>query len=217
MRSEIKRGRGRATQRNSTRSRLKGNHQRLSDQNRTEQRGRRNKRSLTVLFLLLLVWSICLGWGLSLAVGATVKPDLVAQTTPVEPTTTDPVPARYQLGKELYLENCASCHVPLPPEVLPSETWRRLLLEPEQHYGTQLQTVIGPSLVVMWDYLQTFSRPEVKDKRVPYRVSESRFFKALHPRVKLPQPLKPTSCVSCHPGSAEYNYRRLTPEWENSQ
>jgi hypothetical protein len=203
VRSEIRRGkRGQSAQRNSTRLRHKG---------------KRPKRSLAVLFLLLLVWSICLGWGLSLAVSATVKPDLVAQATSTESGTVDPVPERYKLGKELYLENCASCHVALPPEVLPSETWRRVLLEPEQHYGTQVQQPIGPSLLIMWDYLRTFSRPEEKGKPLPYRVSESRFFKALHPRVKLPETVKPNSCVSCHPGVTQYNYRRLTPEWENSQ
>lgn len=96
------------------------------------------------------------------------------------------------------------------------ETWRRLLLEPEEHYGQKLQPLIGPSLLMMWNYLQTFSRPPAAKEPIPYRVSESRFFKALHPKVKFPQPVKVGSCVSCHPGAAQYNYRSLTPEWENS-
>ncbi len=179
-------------------------------------RGKRPKRSLAVLFLLLLVWSICLGWGLSLIGGATVKPAIVAQSTPAESATVEEIPARYKLGKELYLENCASCHVALPPEVLPSETWRRLLLEPEQHYGQQLKPLIGPTLLVMWEYLRTFSRPQAQKEQVPYRVSESRFFKALHPRVKFTEKVSIGSCVSCHPGAAQFNYRSLTPEWENS-
>ncbi len=182
-------------------------------------------RSPWILLLLLLAWSICLGWGIaialgtpekSLALGVPVQPDLVAQATPEETGTVDPVTPRYQLGQELYLENCASCHIGLPPEVLPSETWRRLLLEPEQHYGQQLKPMIGPSLRLVWDYLQTYSRPEQAKNSTPYRISESRYFKALHPRVKLPQPLNPGSCVTCHPGVSQYNYRRLTPEWENS-
>jgi hypothetical protein len=153
---------------------------------------------------------------MAIALGATVEPDNIAQAIPAVPGTVDPVSARYQLGKELYLENCASCHIALPPEVLPTETWRRLLLEPEQHYGQQLQPMIGPSLLVMWDYLKTYSRPATAEEATPYRISQSRFFKALHPRVDLPQPLKSTSCVSCHPGVPQFNYRSLTPEWENS-
>jgi hypothetical protein len=99
---------------------------------------------------------------------------------------------------------------------MPTETWRRLLLEPEQHYGKQLQQMIGPSLLIVWEYLQTFSRPQTTKEPTPYRVSQSRYFKALHPRVKLPQTVNPGSCVSCHPGAAQYNYRSLTPELENS-
>ena len=201
------------------RSRIQGRGGRLPQgkrQKRTEERVRRRKRSPAVLLLLLLVWSICLGWGLSLIAGATVKPDSIAQTTSTAPGTVDLVPERFNLGKELYLKNCASCHVALPPEVLPTESWRRLLLEPEQHYGQQLEPIIGPSRRLIWDYLQTFSRPEMAGKPTPYRVSESRFFKALHPQVKLPESVKPGSCVSCHPGVAQYNYRRLSPEWANS-
>lgn len=201
MRSKIKRRqRGRLS---------KGQQQRLP-------KGKRPTRSLAVLFLLLLVWSICLGWGLSLIGGATVKPDIVAQATPAESGTVEEIPARYKLGKELYLENCASCHVALPPEVLPTETWRRLLLEPEQHYGQQLKPLIGPTLLVMWEYLQTFSRSQAQKEQLPYRVSESRFFKALHPRVKFTEKVSLGSCVSCHPGVGQSNYRSLTPEWENS-
>jgi hypothetical protein len=188
-------------------------------------KGRRPNRSPAVLLLLLLVWSICLGWGIAIALGSpvrpdilgsTVKPDIVAQATPTATGTVDAVPARYQLGKELYIENCASCHVALPPEVLPTETWRRLLLEPQEHYGQKLEPMIGPSLLVMWDYMRAFSRPQLTKEAVPYRVSESRFFKALHPRVKFPQPVKIGSCVTCHPGASQFNYRSLTSEWENS-
>ncbi|HEY9651376.1 MAG TPA: cytochrome C [Coleofasciculaceae cyanobacterium] len=180
---------------------------------------RRRKPSIAVLLLLLLVWSICLGWGMAIALSnsalsATVNPNLVAQNTPAETGTVDVVPARYQLGKELYLENCGSCHVALPPEVMPTETWRRLLLEPQQHYGQQLPPLIGPVVLVMWDYLRTFSRSHVDNELIPYRVAESRYFKALHPQVDLPKPVRPGTCAICHPGATDYNYRRLTPEWE---
>lgn len=195
---------------------------------KSQPKGYKRGRSPVVLLFLLLVWSISLGWGMAIAFGSPQKvsaqiapgipaqPDLIAQGTAEQTGTVDPITPRYQLGKELYLENCASCHVPLPPEVLPSETWRRLLLEPEQHFGQQLKPLIGPVLITMWDYIRAYSRPEEAKKPLPYRISESPYFKALHPRVKFSQTVKPASCVICHPGAAQYNYRRLTPEWENS-
>jgi hypothetical protein len=202
---------------------------------KSKPKGYKRGRSPVVLLFLLLVWSISLGWGMAIAfgipqgvsaqippppahstLGIPAQPELIAQGTAEQTGTVDPVTPRYQLGKELYLENCASCHVPLPPEVLPSETWRRLLLEPEQHFGQQLKPLIGPVLITMWDYIRAYSRPEEAKKPLPYRISESPYFKALHPRVKFSQTVKPASCVICHPGAAQYNYRRLTPEWENS-
>ena len=128
----------------------------------SQPKGHQRGRSFVVLLLLLLVWSISLGWGMAIAFGSSqgamaqsappqaestqrilAQPTLIAQGTTEETGTVDPITPRYQLGKELYLENCASCHVPLPPEVLPSETWRRLLLEPEQHFGQQLKPLIS--------------------------------------------------------------------------
>ena len=170
----------------------------------------RRKGSPAVLMLILLVWSICLGWGLSLVLSVS------AQTTTPTTGTVDAIPAKFALGKELYLENCATCHIGIAPEVMPSETWRRLLMEPEQHYGVKLEPLVGPSQLVMWDYLRTFSRPHQDKEAIPYRVAESRYFKALHPRVKFPQPAKIGSCVTCHPGVGQFNYRTLTQEWENS-
>lgn len=154
-----------------------------------------------------------MGWGLALVTNA--QPPAQSSTSNVSGTV-DLVPARYQLGQELYLENCATCHIALPPAVLPVQTWQRLLQDP-QHYGAQLPLLTDPGRLLVWNYIQTFSRSQAKEEDIPYRVKDSRYFKALHPKVKLPRPLEISSCVTCHPSAAQYNFRRLTPEWQNSQ
>jgi hypothetical protein len=160
------------------------------------------RRSPTILFLLLLLWSLTLGWG-------------IAQAT--EPTrgTVDRVEPRYELGQELYLENCATCHVGVPPGVMPTETWRQILQDP-QHYGIQLPLLVDPPRLLVWDYLRQYSRPEAEGEQIPFRVENSRYFKALHPRVELPQSIRLGSCISCHPGAEQFNFRSLTPEWEDA-
>lgn len=193
------------------------------------------KRSPLVLLLLLLLWSICLGCGLGLAMDVTNNPSLsprskgetrgfeaagkLSQATTITPGTpegtVDPVPSRYRLGQEVYRESCGTCHIALPPAVLPDETWRNLLQD-EQHYGERLPTLSGPSALVVWEYIQAFSRPPASGEPIPYRLSESRYFKALHPRVNLPRNIKIASCVTCHPSATQFNFRKLTPEWENS-
>lgn len=199
-------------------------------QNPTRSVLRQHKSKIPLLLLLLFVWSIILGWGLASAMSvphttyisepasSELIENVLAQNSNVTKNsigTVDPVSSRYQLGQELYLENCSSCHMALPPEVFPSETWRQLLQDGE-HYGTQVPKIIGPTLLLMWDYLRTYSRSPIEKEQLPYRLSESRYFKALHPRVDLPRTIKIDSCVSCHPSAAGFNFRSLSAQWENS-
>ncbi|MGQ4648950.1 diheme cytochrome C [Lyngbya aestuarii] len=177
-------------------------------------KGHRQRRSPVVLLLVLVFWSILLGWGIELALGATSRPQIVAQATPTG--TVDPVPARYQLGKELYLENCGTCHAALPPEVMPSDTWRQLLLNLNEHYGSRVEPIIAPSVLLIWNYVRDFSRPLGEEESTPYHLTQSRYFQALHPQVEFAETVRPASCVSCHPGAAQYDYRTLAPEWSNS-
>jgi len=151
-----------------------------------------------------------MGWGLALVTNA--QPPVQSEANAIG--TIDPVPQRYQLGEQLYLENCASCHIALPPAVMPTQTWQKLLQD-SQHYGAQLPLLVDPPRLLVWNYLRAFSRPQSTDEDTPYRVKDSRYFKALHPKVKLPRPLEISSCVTCHPSAAQYNFRRLTPEWRS--
>lgn len=167
------------------------------------------KRSRLLLLLFIGAWSIALGWGMALALH---PPTVVSQapSTPASPSNA------LRLGKKIYLENCSSCHIPIPPEVLPTERWKEILEKPQRHYGTQLPRMISPLVVAMWEYLRTFSRPLPPEAIVPEYVYQSRYFKALHPRVELPPAASHLTCTSCHLRAKELDYRRLTPQWENA-
>lgn len=191
------------------------------------------RRSPLVLILLLLLWSLILGWGLAQASSPTPSSspfEGIAQTSPIQPNpaqpspapvssttvgTVDVVPRKLQLSQEIYLENCATCHVGVPPEVFPTETWRRLLQDP-QHYGQQLRPLIDPPRLLVWNYLRAFSRPQLQDEEIPYRMADSRSFKILHPKVKFAERPNLGSCITCHTAAAQFNYRTLSPVWENA-
>jgi hypothetical protein len=173
-----------------------------------QSRNRKLKQKPIGLLLVILAWSLAMGWLLALASHASSATSQVG--------TIDVVPAQYQLGQEVYIENCSTCHIALPPAVLPTQTWKNLL-EDTQHYGIQLKPLIDPPRILVWRYITAFSRVQLQDEQTPYRVNSSRYFKALHPKVKLPKPVEIGSCVTCHPSAADFNFRRLTPEWENSQ
>jgi len=214
---------------------------RISSKKYQWQRG----RSPVVVLLLLIVSSLILGWGMALAIGTpNLTKELVSsqwQETPAfevantsfgppVPTsaiaynenplilaqqTLDPVPQSYELGQELYLKNCATCHIAVPPAVLPTETWRDLLQD-QQHYGVQVPRLMSPSILIVWNYLRAFSRSKLPDEASPYRVRDSRYFKALHPRVKSSEPIQLSTCISCHSSANEFNFRKLSPQWQNS-
>lgn len=160
------------------------------------------RRQRFFLLALVLLWSVVLGWGLARAADVPVG-------------TVDVIPVNQQLGQQLYLENCATCHIGIPPAVLPDETWRQLIQDP-QHYGQTITPLVDPSRLLVWTYLRDYSRSIEDNEPVPYRVSDSRYFKALHPKVNLPQPARLGTCISCHPGVGQYDFRSLTPQWQNA-
>lgn len=130
--------------------------------------------------------------------------------------TVDLVPPRYQLGQEIYLKNCGTCHIALPPQAMPTQTWQQLLQDSE-HYGVKITLLKDPNRLILWNYLQIFSRPLDREEPIPYRLAQSRYFKALHPLVKLPRPLNPVSCATCHPQADSFNFRSLAPNWEGDR
>lgn len=173
---------------------------------------------------LWVVLGLSMGWGLATLSDASFSDAVLldpvlpvaAETEPQSQppyTTVDFVPERYQLGQKLYLKNCATCHIAVPPQVLPSETWRNLIQD-QSHYGTELEPLREPSRSLIWSYLRYASRQKSnREERTPYRVDKSQYFRALHPRVELPRPTSLDTCLSCHPAAPNFNFRQLVPDW----
>lgn len=184
--------------------------------------GRSRRRVSWRSWAVVLVSCVLLGWGLARsltldgAIAAPLPPAPPAQLPPADPNgNVDVLLPRLAVGEDLYRNTCGTCHVALPPAVLPSPTWRELIQSPE-HYGVTITPESGPNLVLLWAYLSEYSRVLPDAETVPYRLARSRYFRALHPRVDLPQPLRLDSCQTCHPRAPFYNFRTLAPEWEDA-
>lgn len=121
-----------------------------------------------------------------------------------------------EIGEEIYLENCSECHIPLPPSILPTESWREILENPDNHYGLQLKNINRLTQVLMWRYFQSNSRRLNFEEAIPSLVSQSRYFKAFHPKVEFSKDVTHQTCIVCHPNAKDFDYLTLTPEWENS-
>lgn len=121
--------------------------------------------------------------------------------------TIDLIPKNYEQGLQVYFANCSTCHIALPAELLPRQSWQILLENLNQHYGATLPVISSVEVRLIWNYLGTFSRLAATEDRLPVFARESRFFRALHPQVRFPEPAKITTCISCHPSAQEFNFR----------
>jgi hypothetical protein len=182
--------------------------------------GALRSRRWVALLALALAWS-AIGGGLlarlaAAPLPASPIPNLTTPTLTTPYVTTDAVADRYQLGQQLYFENCATCHIGLPPAVMPTETWRDILRD-RSHYGATLPLLPDATRKVMGQYLQVFSRVKSpQEEQIPYRLAQSLYFKALHPGVTFAkssdkQGIKPglNSCEVCHPASRQFNFRQI--------
>lgn len=164
---------------------------------------KKTKSSVSLLLVLFLftIWSVILGGSLAMAFNKSNSPSPLKSV--------DPVTEPYQVGQELYLENCSGCHIPLPPAVLPRETWKTILENPLDHYGEQVDSLVRLTQVLIWNYVSAYSRNLEKEEPKPEFIAQSRYFKALHPKVNLPNPTTHRSCVACHPNALNFDYRTI--------
>ena len=161
----------------------------------------RQRRFLGLILVLIIAWSLVLGGAIAIA--------LNPRSSTSDLKSVDPGIGKYKVGEELYLENCSGCHIPIPPAVLPSETWEKILENPDNHYGVKVEGLIRLTQVLIWEYVSRYSRPLSKNEGRPNYISQSRYFKALHPKVALPDPTTHRSCVECHPNAIKFDYRTL--------
>ncbi len=186
---------------------------------RLPQVRRKSRQSVWTLVLLVLGFSSLCGWTLTLSqnsVSEAAQPATVlAQAATPAIGTVDAIPTSLQLAQETYLARCATCHIGIPPEVLPSESWKNIL-EDDNHYGVPWTPMRNPDLALAWKYARTLSRPNNPTEDPPYRVARSQYFKILHPKVKFTEPVKIGTCISCHPSVSSFNFRDLTPQWKDA-
>lgn len=159
--------------------------------------------------LLPLIGLACVLLGIGLA--------QIRQPAIANPTTgtVDPVPERLQLGQQLYLQTCSTCHIAVPPAVLPVQSWAEIFQTP-RHYGTQIELPRDPTRLLIWNYVRTFARGVAPNEQPPLQLERSRFFRALHPKVDFADPISVGSCISCHPSATDFNFRQLAAEWETA-
>ncbi len=155
-------------------------------------------------FLVIFIIITC-----SLILSSQLAIALNKRDSPVLLTQVDTVTDNFKVGEEMYLETCAKCHIAIPPAVLPVETWKKILEKPLDHYGVSVEGMNRLTQVLIWNYVSNYSRNLIKDEIQPEFIAQSRYFKALHPKVELPNPVTHRSCIVCHVNANKFDYRTI--------
>ncbi len=168
------------------------------------------------LFVGFLAFSLSILLGIGIAAAADTRTvsqadNAAVTTTPASYGMVDPIDPRLEASYRVYLNECATCHVALPPAVLPTQTWQTLIIDPA-HYGLTLTDITSFEKQLIINYLQAYSRSHPSRDPLPFRLADSDYFRALHPNVTLPQPLNLRTCASCHLLATTQNYRDIAPD-----
>ncbi|EDX87504.1 hypothetical protein S7335_5214 [Synechococcus sp. PCC 7335] len=166
--------------------------------------------SMLIASFLAFAISVLLGSGMATAIdtGRAASTTNTLTTANTSYGMVDPINSRLEASYRIYLNECATCHVALPPAVLPTQTWQHLVVDSE-HYGLTLSDITAFEKQLIINYLQAYSRPHKSSAPTPFRLFNSDYFQALHPQVNLPQPLNLLTCTSCHLSATTQNYRDI--------
>jgi Dihaem cytochrome c len=112
-----------------------------------------------------------------------------------------------------YVEECGSCHVPYPAELLEGASWRALLGALGEHFDADA-TVDDAELKPITRYLEKNARrPAGPTAGAPLlRLTKSPWFRRMHQDInsgEWPKVKTLSNCGACHPGAQQGRYIEL--------
>lgn len=118
-----------------------------------------------------------------------------------------------------YKEECGSCHVPYPPQLLPADSWRSLMGGLDKHFGSNatLEASVAKEITqfLVANAGRSGQSPSAGAKGPTLRITETAWFKREHrdghdglsASVWQSAAVKaPANCAACHREAGEGNY-----------
>ncbi|NMM37000.1 MAG: cytochrome C [Glaciimonas sp.] len=111
-----------------------------------------------------------------------------------------------------YTAECASCHIPYAPGLLPSKSWLGIMHSLDKHYGTDA-SIDAQSVTEISAWLDKYSSGSRKFSEVSpdYRISSSAWFARKHREVRKDVWLRTAiksraNCSACHKQAAQGDF-----------
>ena len=105
---------------------------------------------------------------------------------------------------ERWKAECGSCHVAYPPQLLPAQSWQRLMSGLERHFGADA-SLDAAAAAEIGDFLRRHSGTgkRIRGASESLRITQSAWFVREHRKVS---PKNAASCESCHAHAAQGDF-----------
>lgn len=100
---------------------------------------------------------------------------------------------------ERWKAECGSCHLAYPPQLLPAQSWQRLMSGLERHFGADASLDAATAAEIS-AFLEKHAGRRADET---LRISETRWFVRKHRKVS---PQNAASCESCHSHAAQGDF-----------
>lgn len=112
----------------------------------------------------------------------------------------------------VYTQECGSCHLEFPPNLLPKASWQRMMKGLHNHYGSDASLDAATQKQID-TWLQTFGGQGKRAREEPPqdRITRSAWFERKHREVsaatfKRAAIKSPANCTACHQDAAEGDF-----------
>lgn len=120
----------------------------------------------------------------------------------------------FDLANPVYREECGSCHLAYPPQLLPKASWQAIIGGLDQHFGTDASLDAG-TVNAIQSYLEANASRRAAGTKPPLRITESAWFKREHDEVPAAKwssaaVSSPANCGACHTKAEQGDYSERT-------
>ncbi len=113
-----------------------------------------------------------------------------------------------------FQQECASCHTPYAPGLLPAASWQRIMGKLGQHFGTDASLDAASTREIgQWLQANAGSYRRVSEAPPQDRITQSAWFLRKHREGEVPAGVwkrpavgSPANCAACHANAAQGNF-----------
>lgn len=99
-------------------------------------------------------------------------------------------------------EECSSCHIAYPPQLLTADNWKRMMSSLDKHFGENAELDAADNKIIS-TFLKRYAGNGARHKAKTLRISDTPWFKDEHDEISSsawtdPAVKSPANCSACH-------------------